>query len=96
MKQKAKPPGSVLIRVQDINNSKLYLVDLHKGPDSVREIDTGVKLGVTVDIEGVDSSKVILVGAKHGVSKFNLETGEHEYIAKFWEGEEKAEEKASR
>lgn len=71
------------------------MIDLNKGPESVREIDTGVKVGVTADIEGVDSSKVILAGTKYGVSKFNLETGQHDYIAKYWSGPD-AEDKARR
>ena len=62
------------------------MIDLHKGPESLREIDTGMPIGVTADIEGVDSSRIVLAGAKDGVTKFNLETGEHEYVAKFWSG----------
>lgn len=80
--------------MQDINSSKLFVVDLHKGPGSVREIDTGEPIGVTVDIEGVDSSKVVLAGSKYGVSKFNLETGNHEYVVKYWPAS--AEKKAQR
>lgn len=52
-------------------------------------------IGVTVDIEGVDSSEVVLAGAKDGVTKFNLKTGSHEYVAKYWNGAQ-AEEKARR
>ncbi|KAJ9656004.1 rRNA-processing protein cgr1 [Neophaeococcomyces mojaviensis] len=81
--------------MEDINSSKLYLIDLNKGPSSLREIDTGMPIGVTADIEGVDSSRVVLAGAKDGVTKFDLETGQHEYIAKFWSGAE-AEDKARR
>lgn len=83
------------LRFLDINKSKLYIIDLHKGPESVREIDTGEKVGVTVDIEGVDSSKVILAGSKLGVSKFSIETGNHEYIAKYWP-DSQAEDKGRR
>lgn len=36
-----------------------------------------------------------MAGAKDGVTKFNLKTGEHEYIAKYWKGPD-AEEKAER
>lgn len=81
--------------MKDINSSKLFVVDLSKGPNSVKEISTGQKVGVTVDIDGVDSSKTILTGAKDGVTKFDLETGEHTYIAKFWSGVG-AEDKARR
>ena len=48
-------------------------------------------VGVTADIDGSDDN-VILTGAKDGVTKFNLDTGKHEYIAKLWaesEGPEK-------
>lgn len=47
-------------------------------------------VGVTADIKG--EHDFILTGAKDGVTKFNLETGEHEYITKLWaesEGPEK-------
>lgn len=73
-------------QAQDINSSKLYLIDLNQGPTSLREIDTKMPIGVTVDIEGVDSSRIVLAGAKDGVTKFNLETSEHEYVAKYWSG----------
>jgi sugar lactone lactonase YvrE len=56
-------------------------------------IDTGVPVGITADIEGQD--ELILVGAKDGVSKFNLNTGMHEYIAKFFPGKEDSEEAKS-
>lgn len=64
----------------------MYVIDLAKGPDTVRIIDTKQPIGVTANIEGVDSSEVILAGAKDGVTKFNLKTGEHEYVAKYWSG----------
>jgi hypothetical protein len=73
----------------------LFIIDLHKGPESVRIIDTKQPIGVTANIRGVDSSKVVLTGAKDGVTKFNLETGEHEYVAKYWKGAD-AEDKAQR
>lgn len=52
-------------------------------------------VGVTADIEGVDPAEVILTGAKDGVTKFNLKTGQHEYIAKYWSGSD-AQEKTRR
>ena len=45
-------------------------------------MDTGIAIGVTADIEG--EHDFILTGAKDGITKFNLNTGEHEYITKFW------------
>ena len=80
---------------QDINNKKLFIIDLAKGPDSVKIIDTKMPVGVTANIEGVDSSEVVVTGAKDGVTKFNLKTGEHEYVAKYWSGPD-AEDKTRR
>ena len=80
---------------KDINNKKLFIIDLEIGPDSVKTIDTKMPIGVTANIEGVDSSEVILAGAKDGVTKFNLKTGEHEYVAKYWHGPD-AEDKTRR
>lgn len=74
------------LRFMDINNHKLFVIDLGKGPESVRTIETGMPIGVTADIEGIDSAEVILAGAKDGVTKFNLKTGQHEYVAKYWSG----------
>lgn len=73
----------------------MYTIGLNKGPSSLKEIDTGMPIGVAVDIEGVDSSEVVLAGAKDGVTKFNLQTGQHEYVAKYWSGSQ-AEEKTRR
>jgi hypothetical protein len=83
------------LQPQDINNKKLFIIDLAKGPESIRTIDTKMPIGVTANIEGVDSSEVILAGAKDGVTKFNLKTGEHEYVAKYWSGSD-AEDKTRR
>ncbi|KIX00498.1 uncharacterized protein Z518_10638 [Rhinocladiella mackenziei CBS 650.93] len=74
------------LRYMDINNKKIFIIDLAKGPDSIRIIDTKMPIGVTANIEGVDSSEIILAGAKDGVTKFNLKTGEHDYVAKYWSG----------
>lgn len=80
---------------QDIISCKLHVVSLPAGPSSLKTIDTGMPVGVTADIEGVDSSEVVLVGAKDGVTKFNLKTGEHDYVVRYWKGED-AEEKTRR
>lgn len=84
-----------LTDVQDINSSKLFVVDLNDGPGSLKEIDTKMPIGVIVDIEGVDSSQIVLAGAKDGITKFNLGTSEHKYIAKYWTGAD-AHEKSRR
>lgn len=74
----------------DINNHKLFVIDLDKGPESVNTIETSIPIGVTTDLEGIDSAEVILTGAKDGVTKFNLKTGQHEYVAKYWNGPDAA------
>ncbi len=79
----------------DINNHKLFIIDLEEGPGSIKTIETGMPVGVTADIEGVDSSEVILTGAKDGLTMFNLKTRQHEYVAKYWNGVS-AEEKSRR
>ena len=61
---------------------KLHIVDLAKGPSSLRTVETGISIGVTADIEGSD--EVILAGAKDGITKFNIQTAKHEYLAEFW------------
>lgn len=58
-------------------------------------MDTDVPIGVTADIEGVDSSEIILAGAKDGVTKFNIKTGKHDYINRYWSGSD-AQEKTQR
>jgi hypothetical protein len=79
------------LRYLDINNHQLFIVDLNLGPDSIQTFDTGMPVGVTADLEGVDSSETILCGAKDGVTKFNLKTGKHEYVAKYWSGVDAAD-----
>jgi hypothetical protein len=69
---------------KDIFRKKLHTVELAKGPESLQTVDTGMAVSVTTDIEGRDDA--ILTGAKDGVIKFHLETGEHEYITKLWSG----------
>jgi len=70
------------LRFVDIWDEKLYIVDLSKGPSSLKSINTGMSIGVTADIEGEDD--VILAGAKDGITRFNLKTAEHQHVAKFW------------
>lgn len=71
------------LRFVDIWNEKLYVVDLEKGPSSLREYDTGKPFGVTADIEGSDTE--IVAGAKDGYVRFDLTTGKQEYLAKLWD-----------
>jgi sugar lactone lactonase YvrE len=84
------------LRFLDINAHKLLIVDLKKGPSSTRTIETGTPIGVTADLADIDSSETILAGVKDGVTKFNLKTGEHEYVAKYWTGSVDAQDKTRR
>lgn len=59
----------------------------------MKVINTSISIGVTADIEGW--AEVILAGAKDGITKFNVQSARHEYVAKFWnedDGPDKAKE----
>ncbi|KPI45882.1 uncharacterized protein AB675_665 [Cyphellophora attinorum] len=80
-------PSTNTLRFLDINSNKLHTLDLNKGPSSFRTIDTHIPIGVTADIAGEDSSKVILTGSKDGVTKFYLdEEGREDKKAKANDG----------
>jgi sugar lactone lactonase YvrE len=74
------------LRFVDIKKHRLHVVDLTAGPDSVETIELGQPVGVTADIEGVDPTKKILVGAKTGLSTFEWETGKLENLKAFYDG----------
>lgn len=59
-------------------DEKLHYVDLSKGPSSLQTVNTGMAIGVTADIQ--DSDDIVLAGAKDGITKFNVKTGEHKYV----------------
>ncbi|KAJ6079152.1 hypothetical protein N7467_008905 [Penicillium canescens] len=79
-------------RFVDIWDQKLYRLDLAKGPDSLRVIDTAASVGVTANISG---SNQLIVGAKYGFARLNQSTGELSYIHEVW-GEEGEGGKAER
>ncbi len=70
------------LRFVDIVDEKLYIVDLAKGPSSLKTINTGMSIGVTADIQ--DEDEIILAGAKNGITRFNTKTSQHQHVAKFW------------
>ena len=72
---------------QDIWNEKLFVVDLAKGPASLKEFHTNKAFGVTADIEGSETD--IVAAAKDGFVKFDLTTGKQEYLAKLWSENDK-------
>lgn len=77
------------LRFVDIKKRKLHTVHLAEGPKSLKTLDLGIPVGVTADIEGVDSSKKILVGGKSGIYLLDRETGELELLKRFYDTEER-------
>ncbi|KAL1957296.1 hypothetical protein VTO42DRAFT_6202 [Malbranchea cinnamomea] len=74
------------LRWVDILEEKLYILDLARGPESLKVLDTGVPLGVTANLATTpDPAKdEIVVGAKHGYATLDLQTGKTTYIRKVW------------
>lgn len=54
------------LRFVDIKKKQLHTVSLAQGPSSLKTLQLDMPVGVTADIEGVDPTKNILVGGKHG------------------------------
>lgn len=73
------------LRFVDIKKKKLHTVGLAEGPRSLKTLDLSMPVGVTADIEGVDSSKKILVGGKNGVYLLHRETGKLELLNRFYD-----------
>ncbi|KAI8168637.1 hypothetical protein K4K49_008498 [Colletotrichum sp. SAR 10_70] len=71
-----------LLRFVDIKKKQVHIVDLARGPASLRTLQLDVPVGVTADIEGVDPKDRILVGLKYGIAVLDLQTGEYEYVGK--------------
>ncbi|CZR59192.1 related to senescence marker protein 30 [Phialocephala subalpina] len=77
------------LRFVDIINKRLHTVSLTQGPSSLKTLQLDMPVGVTADIEGVDSTKKILVGGKSGVYILDRETGKYELLKRFYDTEEK-------
>ncbi|BDD64003.1 hypothetical protein MAP00_008853 [Monascus purpureus] len=83
-------------RFVDIWDHKVYFMDLAKGPDSLRSIETATSVGVTADVVADGSSNAnantysdqMIVGAKHGFALLDRRTGALSYLRKVWDGEE--------
>ena len=84
------------LRFVDIANCKLFVIDLAKGPESLLTVDTNMPVSVTADLEDENPDENILVAAEDGVTKFNLQTGEHNYVAKYWTGHPEIQDKTRR
>jgi len=79
------------LRFVDIKKRRLHTIDLSKGPGSLKTIQFDMPVGVTADIEGVDSSKKILVGGKSGIYLLDRETGKTHLLKRFYDTEERDE-----
>ncbi|KAJ6015478.1 hypothetical protein N7540_010069 [Penicillium herquei] len=84
-------------RFVDIWDHKLYRLDLAKGPDSLKTIDTTAAIGVTANIaNAVEAEKdQLIVGAKLGFARLNQTNGNISYIREAW-GDEDGPGKAER
>lgn len=79
------------LRFVDIKRNKLHTVGVAEGPPSLKTLDLPMPVGVTADIEGIDSSKRILVGGKSGVYLLDRESGNLELLKRFYDTEDKDE-----
>ncbi|EPS30595.1 hypothetical protein PDE_05547 [Penicillium oxalicum 114-2] len=73
-------------RFVDIWDHKLYSVDLARGPESLKVIDTDASVGVTANIAGAKDE--VIAGAQHGFARLNQTTGKLTYVAQPWGNDE--------
>ncbi|KAL4804271.1 hypothetical protein BDV18DRAFT_142843 [Aspergillus unguis] len=80
-------------RFVDIWEQKLYALDLDKGPESLKSLDTSESIGMTSNIANAneDQKDHIIAAAKHGPAVVNRNTGEISYLARPWDEPEKYE-----
>ncbi|KAB5570688.1 hypothetical protein GE09DRAFT_1271768 [Coniochaeta sp. 2T2.1] len=76
-------PGANSLRFVDIIKKQLHTVSLAAGPDSLSTQTFDEAVTVTADIEGVDPTEKILVGAKQGVAVLDRKNGKYEYVRKY-------------
>lgn len=80
-----------VLRFVDIIQKRVHTVDLSIGPSSLTTLQLDIPVGVTADIEGVDPSKKILLGAKRGLYLLDRATGSYELIKRYSDTEENDE-----
>lgn len=76
------------LRFVDIKKKKLHVIDLTKGPSSLKTTTFDIPVSITADIEGVDRQKTILIGGKLGIALLDRETGKYRYIKRFYDWDE--------
>ncbi|RDL32081.1 SMP-30 region [Venustampulla echinocandica] len=80
-----------VLRFVDIIQKRVHTVDLSIGPSSLTTLQLDMPVGVTADIEGVDSNKKILIGAKRGLYLLDRATGSYELLKRYHDTEENDE-----
>ncbi|KAH8599201.1 hypothetical protein B0O99DRAFT_613270 [Bisporella sp. PMI_857] len=71
------------LRFVDIKKHQLHVINLTVGPSSLKTIQLDMPVGVTADIEGIDSSEKILIGGKHGPAILDRRTEKYELLGYF-------------
>lgn len=72
-----------VLRFLDIIKKRLHTIDLSIGPSSLQTLQLDMPLGVTADVDGIDSSKKILACGKSGVYLLERETGKLELLKRY-------------
>ncbi|KAK3996108.1 hypothetical protein QBC44DRAFT_319213 [Cladorrhinum sp. PSN332] len=75
-------PATDTLRFVDIIQKRLHTVSL-ADPEDLTTLQFDEPVTVTADIEGVDPSDRILVGAKKGIAVLDRKTGRYEYVSGF-------------
>jgi sugar lactone lactonase YvrE len=83
-------PGGYF-RMVDIKKHRIHVIDLNKGPSSLRTIQLDMPVGVTADIEGIDPQKKILIAGKSGIAVLDMDTEKYEYLTHFLESRDNDE-----
>lgn len=74
------------LRLVDIVKKQLHVVELDKGPESLRTHQLDISVGTTANIEGNDDE--FIFGGKAGYGIMNKRTAEWRYIKEMWTKEE--------
>lgn len=78
------------LRFVDIMEKRIHTVSLTNGPESLKTIQLDVPVSVTADVDGLDPTKSILVGLKHGIALLDRQSQTYEYVSRFDTGSTEA------
>jgi sugar lactone lactonase YvrE len=78
------------LRFVDLKKHQLHVIDLSAAdpPSTLRTVQFDGPVGVTADIEGVDSAEKILIGGKRDVGIFSWATEKVESLKRFYDASE--------